>query len=46
MLKAIGKLLYMVGKALGGDSVEKIKPCGTVDINIASSILLDKGFPE
>jgi len=42
MLKAIGKLLYMVGKALGGDSVEKIKPCGTVDINIASSILLDK----
>jgi len=45
MLKLIGQLLYVVGRALGGDTSsvkEVIKPCGTIDINTASSILLDK----
>ena len=46
MLKLIGQLLYVVGKALGGtiggSKKAEIEPCGLVDINEASSILLDK----
>ena len=42
----IGSLLCSLGKAFGGctcdDEVVGIQPCGTIDINTASSILLDK----
>jgi hypothetical protein len=42
----IGSLFCSLGKALGGctcdDDVVGIQPCGTIDINTASSILLDK----
>lgn len=43
----IGNLLCAIAKALGGCSPDlpikpEIKSCGTIDINLASSILLDK----
>ena len=40
MLKLIGQLLYVVGKALGGtiggSKKAEIEPCGLVDVNEAS----------
>jgi len=45
MKKAIGEILVAIGRALGGGTgsgEEGIEPCGTIDINTASSILLDK----
>lgn len=42
----IGSLFCTIGKALGGCKIEEtkpaIKPVGLIDINLASSILLDK----
>jgi len=49
MKKQIGKLLILIGKLLGGsdDSVTPVVepvliPAGTIDLHLASSILLDK----
>jgi len=40
----IGSIFCSIGKAFGGCQLKKpaIKPVGTIDINVASSILLDK----
>jgi len=45
MKEMLGSLFCAIGKALVGECLyvkPEIQPCGTIDINTASSILLDK----